>query len=688
MTAEAKPQANRADIAQHIERISHRWGELDIPVVLEVRMLRPGRTPNVARFDVSDQTWLNECIDHIIAMNEAGLNAYACVNPVNPASVKPGKNATDNDIAAAFFQWIDCDDEAATTAYSNFQGPQRAFNVLTGTEPYKRPHIYWELEAPATDLAEWRKVQIALAARFGSDGAVVNPSRIMRLAGTITYPDENKQAKGYVSETTTLGLKVQGPPVPFERMQALFPPVSKPAPGSSPVAPGAFQFDTGEDRGAAKRERLTAEVLADENYHQNVIPLTGSYVEMGLSDAEIHAIAATWNLPGYDAEANYREVQAGIDSARAKGFRRADEAAKRFDFDTSDNEEAGWKIRSLENFTAGYIAPDFLIESIVQKGRLYTMTGTTGTGKTTIMLHVSLCVATGRQVAGKDVEKGGVLYMIGENPDGTCGSFIAALDDMQLQAKGVNVHVVPGTMSIRNDLETLKREAAKIPDLSLIVVDTFAAYFDGDDENSNAQALDFARVVRALTELPSKPAVIMPAHPVKNASATNLVPKGGSSLLNEVDGNYALSKKGDAIQWHWQGKHRGPDFEPRLFEIETVETSAVHDSSGRLIPTPVARAIGELRAMEIASETLSKEDRVLLSIANDPAISMVERCTRLGLVGETGNAQKSSLQKIFDRLFKQKLIKRFRSNWELTGDGQKAVDMIREGHQLSPDLDQ
>ena len=130
-----------------------------------------------------------------------------------------------------------------------------------------------------------------------------------------------------------------------------------------------------------------------------------------------------------------------------------------------------------------------------------------------------------------------MIFLAGENPDDVRTRMIGTMEFYGIDRDACRVHFVAGTFSIRNDLERLKAESDNMPNLVLVVVDTFAAYFDSDDENSNAQALDFTRVIRRVAAFDAKPAVIMPAHPVKNATRGNLTPKGGSSLLNEVDGN-------------------------------------------------------------------------------------------------------------------------------------------------------
>ena len=66
---------------------------------------------------------------------------------------------------------------------------------------------------------------------------------------------------------------------------------------------------------------------------------------------------------------------------------------------------------------------------------------------------------------------------------------------------------------------------------SLIIGDTLQALFDGNDINDNVQAGEFMRRRRPLTQIKGNPAVIVAAHPVKNAAADNLIPYGGGAIL-------------------------------------------------------------------------------------------------------------------------------------------------------------
>jgi hypothetical protein len=90
--------------------------------------------------------------------------------------------------------------------------------------------------------------------------------------------------------------------------------------------------------------------------------------------------------------------------------------------------------------------------------------------------------------------------------------------------------------------------------------------------------------MRQLTTLPGRPVVFVSSHPVKNADTSNLLPRGGGAFLNEVDGNLTPVKRADLIEFHWQGKHRGPDFEPIYFALKPVTAPTLIDSKGSARP--------------------------------------------------------------------------------------------------------
>lgn len=691
---QSTPCADRAAIQRDLEYMTARWGELGCKSWIEIRAFRPERQTQIAKFLPED---IPDAVDFAANMNGMGYNVYAVRNPIRYDI--GGGSASDADIVAAFFLWADCDDPASAGNVYRFDGPKWSAAVTTGRTPSIRVHTYWQLQEPCTDMQAWRAMQSAIAAHFGSDKSVINPSRIMRIGGTVAYPDTKKRSRGYVDELTAIKTVYEDarPLVTMEQMGRIFRAVPEQLPLSQRAAAApngtSFQIDASGYAPSLDREQMAIQALSGVEWHNAVIRLVGSYVARGLSDSEIHALTDPLTLAGYTVEQTRREVQAAIDGARRKGWTpEAPTFAPNFDHAPAPTpsdpapQATAWRVQRADQFTADFVAPEYIVDGIIQRGRIYTLTAPTGSGKTAVMLYAATAIATGSPFCEKEVEPGDVLFMAGENPDDVRARVIATMEFYGIDPATCNLHFIAGTFSIRADMERLRAEAEKLPNLILVVIDTFAAYFDGDDENSNAQALDFARLVRRIAAFDAKPAVIMPAHPVKNATKGNLTPKGGSSLLNEVDGNLTLWNDGGILSMHWQGKFRGAEFEPLHMELQRYETAKLCDNQGRIIPTILAKPLLEIRAIEIAMENLSREDRVLLSIASDPALSARERCVRCHLTLNNGKAATGALTRILNKLCEQRLIKKFRTNWELTKDGEKAVEMLRDGQPFAKEI--
>lgn len=697
MMAAQKPVADPTVIQDHLRHIVKRWGEIGVACVFEVRLLTDddeARVKNVARFSPTE-AGIAEASQHVSAMNAYHLNAYAVVNPIRAdARIEANQGAKDEHIAASFFHWADADDAQAAENIRTFVGPRPTFYVLTGKQPCARPHVYWELVQPETDLVAWKARQQAIAATLKSDGSVVNPSRIMRIAGTVNWPKPKKIAKGYTQEVTELHIHPEAdrPLVASERMARAFAVSASGAasPQQSTGNPGTlFHIDTGEV--SRKSDAEYADILrrarTDGEKHTGVrdlaASLAGSGVPRHLAEAIIRDACPVWD----------EGVEKLIETAYAKFSRpqirdftpNFDHAPAPTPSDPAPQAE-GWQVQRADAFTADFVAPEYIVDGIIQRGRVYTLTAPTGSGKTAVMLYAATSIATGGRFCSHEVEPGDVLFLAGENPDDVRARTIATMEFHKIDPAQCRLHFVAGTFSIRGDLEKLRQEAAKLPNLILVVVDTFAAYFDGDDENSNAQALDFTRVIRRVAAFDAKPAVIMPAHPVKNATRGNLTPKGGSSLLNEVDGNLTLWKEADILTMHWQGKFRGAEFEPLQMELQRYETAAICDNQGRIIPTILAKPLSMSRALDLATENLSREDKTLLTIEDSPALSIRDRCVAVGMTSRDGKALTSTMKRLIDRLIEQKLVKRFRTNLELTKNGERAVDMLRSGQPFAKEV--
>jgi hypothetical protein len=330
-------------------------------------------------------------------------------------------------------------------------------------------------------------------------------------------------------------------------------------------------------------------------------------------------------------------------------------------------------IQSSAQFVKGFIPPDYLIDGILQRRFLYSFTGKTGSGKTAIVLLFAASVALGRSIGPFEVTQGRVLYFAGENPDDVRMRWIAMAQQMDFDVDAIDVCFIPGRFKISALRPRILKEVQDTGDVVLVVVDTSAAYFEGDEANSNTQQIAHALMLRTLVGLPGGPCVIANCHPVKNATADNLIPYGGGGFLNEVDGNLTSLIENAAIEVHWQGKFRGPDFAPINFTVRTVTHEHLKDTKGRLIPTVVASHLSEIGQQELANVARSNEDKLLAEIGANGARSLTQFAVALGWYYKSGTANKTQAKRSADALLKAKLITRERDGFELTAKGRKAL---------------
>ena len=309
---------------------------------------------------------------------------------------------------------------------------------------------------------------------------------------------------------------------------------------------------------------------------------------------------------------------------------------------------AEFRLLGSSDFVEGFIPADYIVDGILRRGWLYTFTAPTGHGKTALTMRLAMAIATGQPILDVAVAQGSVLYLAGENPDDVRSRWIASLEEQNLDAADVPAYFTDGVFSIRNNLPKIiaTLEAAGI-ELTLVVVDTLAAYFDGADPNSNSDQQEFATMVlRALTRLPGRPTVIVPAHPVKGAQRSNLVPMGGSALLNQVDGNLTAWLKGEVVTLSWQGKFRGAPFEHLQFELAPTTSDRLVDAKGRHMPTVLAKPLTMARSMKLATEAEKQENRMLELVAANPLITQRVLATQIGMSkSKAGRLQKELLDR-------------------------------------------
>ena len=391
------PAAVRADL----EFMTRRWHELDQPSKIEIRAFGEGLSAHIGHFGLSD---VDMAVDWIVDMNKH-RNIYMVRNPIHPdtptRNPKTGKltGATDAHVIAAFFLWADCDDTEAAKNVHKFGGPKWTAAVTTGKIPSTRVHPYWELAEPCLNMEAWRELQTRIASHFASDPSVVNPSRIMRVAGTVSHPSSKKIAKDYVKEIVTLNNDYddEREPIEFERALRVWPrSVAKVA----TLNGNGTGFDTGP--APLDREQARIRALSGDQWRNEVKGLVCSHVARGWTDAEIFAFTDTLTLSGYSVEDTRGDVAPLIAWARGKEAQKPGGGVTpqvQSDLAFDEDEIEAFPFRPWKEIDLAAIPKtEFLYKGFYARGYTSVTLAAPKVGKSLLGLVEAIDMATGRGI--------------------------------------------------------------------------------------------------------------------------------------------------------------------------------------------------------------------------------------------------------------------------------------------------
>jgi len=328
------------------------------------------------------------------------------------------------------------------------------------------------------------------------------------------------------------------------------------------------------------------------------------------------------------------------------------------------------KLKTLAEFCREYVALAYAVEPIVRTSSLYTLTARTGHGKTAFLVAGTLAIATGRpDILGLEVTRGRVAFLTFENPDDVRMRFMIAAYALNVDLEEIcgDIVILDARFKPEEVLAALVKDAETSP-FTFVVIDTLAAFFDGDDPNDAKQGGEFMRRLRPLTKIAGNPAVVVAAHPVKNAAEDNLLPYGSGAVLNEVDGNLTLWKGGEGVvTLGWQGKLRGLDFEPKPFRFELLSSPDLLDAKGRQFMLPVMRPTSIETAQEKQDQDNDLNRALLKTMRENPAGTQAEWAMAIGRAKGRVNDRLQKLKKL-------KLVEEALGKWRLTSKGQKEAE--------------
>jgi DNA-binding CsgD family transcriptional regulator len=412
----------------------------------------------------------DEAVVHAIDVNKE-FNVYVGVNPRKPGT--PTGRANGESVEIAFSNFIDLDDGNAVAAL-----PEKSrklpgtFIVITGREPSLRIHAYWKLDEPVRNLKAWESQQAAMAAHFLGD-PVTDAPRVMRLAGTVSYPSAKKIEKGYRPELVTLQIDEDRDPVCAHDLAAAYPLASH---TTAAVNPASLSERLGV--GGFNITPCISEIDAGKNLHNNSRNLVAHLVNKNYDDYFIQDYLTRILQPVSDG-GTINELPKLIASARQK-------------FQAPDPADAKLQADDIDSFLALVIPPrEMVLTPFLPTQGLVMLFAMRGIGKTHLSLGIGYAVASGgtflRWAAPKARR---VLFIDGEMPAATMQERIAAIvtgADKEVPSAGYLRIVTPDRQENGiPDLSTAAGQAAVeaiLGNTELLILDNLSSLFRSGREN-------------------------------------------------------------------------------------------------------------------------------------------------------------------------------------------------------------
>jgi hypothetical protein len=296
----------------HEGRIELAWSEGD-----------DGSPRHAAIFNTSE---IEELVERAVNENQIpGRNVYVG-QALRKDDIPPFGRCNDQDFLALTTFYVDLDEDGAVAAarkvYRDRDCPPTAV-VVTGRHPHIRAQMLWRQETPERDPDACRRQNKALADALGGDPMVVNPSRVMRLGGSIAWPTK----PGRIAERTEFATFEDDRPKVYYpgQLAKAFPPINNDTStspvdhvGKEPAPQQATTLNIGSEFDGVTVEACLAAIRAGDRWHNNMVRLTAHWIARSWSDTEILTAVEALTLPGYTVEQTRIEVGKMLRGGRTK----------------------------------------------------------------------------------------------------------------------------------------------------------------------------------------------------------------------------------------------------------------------------------------------------------------------------------------------------------------------------------
>ena len=338
---------------------------------------------------------LDELVERAVAENrKPGQNLYVG-QALRQPGIAPFGRCKDDEFFALTAFYVDIDDDVIATASINYRnrGCPPTGVVVTGRHPHLRAQMLWRLKEPVRDAEACRLQNLALATALEGDPTVVNPSRVLRLGGSIAWPVK----EGRIIERTEFLDFDDGRPKTYlaEQIARAFPPGEASTAAREATAP-TLQIGTSD----LSVDDCIERIHSGDHWHDNLVRLTGHWIARGWSDAEILTAAEALTLPGYSIADTRREAAQMIAGGRRKW------AIPNPISTIEEKDEAPFVLQPLGLLEPSKRPPrDWLVRHRLMRKHTTVTSAAPGVGKSTLAIEEAVSLASGTDFLGFGIDR-------------------------------------------------------------------------------------------------------------------------------------------------------------------------------------------------------------------------------------------------------------------------------------------
>lgn len=612
----------------------------------------PHKLSGAKLFDLAD---LDLAAEEAAVLNSSpNRNVYVSAG-LRKSETPTQQRAEDADVFACVAFWCDFDQpralEKAIDEAININLPP-SMVTITGREPHTRGQLWWILDEPCTDLALHNRLIRALTVQLDGDRAVTNPSRVMRIAGSVAWPLK-------AGRTLELTSREERPPVkPYElsyfewRLDQCGALKQSDLPlnivNDALIKIGsAYNFNNASPQ--LDVDSLIAKAREPGEWHNSALLLTAHLIARGTPpDVALDMLTPQLQQPGHTYHKTRQELRVMIEGAIGRGFMPSSQPQAAIAPELQQEQSPFLSIDDLANLPP----VEWVLDGYLPRVGMSAIFAPPGAFKSFIALDIGMSVAYGQPWHGVATQQRKVLYVLGEGKHGFATRALAWIAHRAANQRTDQFVVLPvpvNFMDARNVDLLMEKVDQYLGGVGLVFIDTLARNFGPGDENSTK---DMNAYVAGSTRLMERGCHVCHVH--HSGKDETKDERGSSAFRGALDTAIKLDRDpgSDVVTVIVKKQKDGPEAKPMRLVMALAEV--VHPVTGEILSSRVpthAEAVENVSTAppDAQIDGLSKLQRQLLKMIREGVGSLTV------LAMDTGS-EKANVRRALLRLSDRKLI--------------------------------